>query len=618
MAVSLSLDPTTDTSEEPSFLSKVGDVIRGMRTGGIPVDSGERPVGIAPPSVAAPASLAPTTLTPSVVATPVRSGSLTTTKDIPAPSWNQSMLADISDKDRAAAEAAKADGSPKAWTVAAANADSDATRQAFLLRGANAEKGDQLYADTLGKADAKGGLQTADGRIEYAKLWQNKDNSPQYANAFMQYVMGNTKAARSYLSGGQVTDKVQIDTTTGDPIKYGVDENGDYHWATNLRTGQQLTPEQFQPLVGRFGTLEQSLPYLQQKANLAEWTQTFTKNVDDAVTKGSAAAPLLTGYKAYGDALTALNDISPALASEISRYGTQVIGTTASQSKAAQAFSQKAQEAGLKKGDTVSASLGAGFEGSIPKIVGAKFNGNGEFTSTDGTTFNINTLAQGTASANTSAEMDKRFTASAQDLLKDAKIKALMEQDPTGVAAKRFTTALDLAKSIALQEAQVGSNPFNLPTIGFGVTDEFARGRIQAEQGMFNQKANAAYADYAMKMAKTFGPGQAPRPGELLAGFTASDQYKSMLSEYKNNANKILHEIPTYAPRAAGTGISETLITPTIPYPVPNGAFARQYGSNSNEAMPTIPTTATKLTGAAAPPAAKAPSLDDIAAKYRK
>ena len=609
MAVSLSLDPATDTSEEPSFLSKVGDVIRGMRTGGISLDSGERAVGVAPPSAAAPASLAPT-----MGAAPVRSGSVITTKDIPAPSWNQSMLADISDKDRAAAEAAKADNSPKAWTVAAANADSAAARQAFLLRGANAEKGDQLYAATLGKTDAKGGLQTPDGRVEYAKLWQNKDNSPQYANAFMQYVMGNTKAARSYLSGGQVTDKVQIDTTTGDPIKYGVDENGDYHWATNLRTGQQLTPEQFQPLVGRFGTLEQSIPYLQQKANAAEWTKQFNTDVDNAVTTGAAAQVLSGAYKAMGEAITGMKDVDPALASELSKFASSTIGTSAAQSKAAQALKQRIDSGSLTQGQKVSAELAASIGASIPGLAGATFKGNGIFETSEGNKIDINQLSQGMATANSSAEMEKKFTANAKDLLTDAKVQALMAADPSGVLYRKYKSAIDLAQSIAMQEAKVGSNSFNLPTIAFGVTDDFARARIQAEQGMFNQKANAAYADYAMKMAKTFGPGQAPRPGELLAGFTASDQYKSLLSEYKNSANKILHETPEFAPKPKGVGVSQEAASVAPPKePAVGQNVLQQFGTGNTVAadLAALKSAKEKPAGSVAPP----PAADDLAAR---
>jgi hypothetical protein len=203
------------------------------------------------------------------------------------------------------------------------------------------------------------------------------------------------------------------------------------------------------------------------------------------------------------------------------------------------------------------------------------------------------------ATANSMAEMEKRFTANAKDLLTDAKVQALMAADPSGNLYKRYKAAIDLSQSIAMQEAKVGSNAFNLPTIAFGVADDFARARIQAEQGMFNQKANAAYADYARKMTKTFGPGQAPRPGEMLAGFTASDQYKSLLGEYKNNANRILKETPEYAPKPAGAGVSQDAAAVSAPA-VP-AALVAQFPASSDAVAKTP---AVKPAGAAAPPVA--------------
>lgn len=580
---------------QSSFLDKVGNVATGLWKGisgqGIPLES-SAPAGAVVPS-AAPAA-EPAVAAPAVVASPVKAAVLTPTSIAPA----------ITEKDRTLANAAQADNTPKAYLAAAAQAETPEAQKALLMLANNRYKGETKYLETLGKVDDKGGINSQEGRIEYAKLWRNRDNTPEYSNAFIQYLLGNTNAAKRYLSGGEVVDKVQINTNNSHAIQYSIDENGHYHGAYDLTAGRQLLPSEFEALVGTFGTLEQSVAYIQQKDNAKEWTQKFNADVENASTTGAAAQALHGAYQSYGNLLRDLKDINPALASEISRYGTQVIGMTAAQSKAAQAFSQKVQDAGLKKGDTVTAGLAAGFESTIPKLAGAKFNGNGEFTATDGTTFNISQLSQGTASANTSAEMDKRFTASAQDLIKDAKIQALMAQDPSGRAAKQFTAALDMAKSIALQEAKVGSNAFNLPTVGFGVTDEFARGRVQAEQGMFNQKANAAYADYAMKMAKTFGPGQAPRPGELIAGFTASPEYKSLLSEYKTNANKIIKEQNEYAARPEGAGISQAATAPAIPGPAPNEAMARQFGTGSTVAAPVI---AAPPKAAAAPPAATLP-----------
>jgi hypothetical protein len=572
---------------EPSLLERIGGFLteKGILAKGIPVDDGTRTVENAVPPSPAPV--------PSVVAAPVAKQTVTGTTLTPT----------ITEKDRAAAEAAKADGSQKALLQAAAQADTPEAQRALALRAGRAAIGDADYASGLGKVETKGGLQSRDGRMEYAKLWQNKDNSPQYINALIQYGLGNTKAAKKYLSGGEVIDQVKIDTATGDAIKYGVDENGDYHWAKNLKTGKDLTPDEFEPLVGRFGTLDQSFAYQQQKDNIKEWSSRFTTDVDNAVTTGAAAQALGGAYKAMGEAITGLKDIDPALASDLSKFASSTIGTSASQSKAAQEFKQRVDSSSLKVGQTVTAELAAGLSAGLPaNLVGATFKGNGIFQTTDNNTIDINALASKMATSNSMAEMEKKFTANAKDLLSDAKIQTLMVQDPSGALVKKYKAAVDLAQSIAMQEAKVGSNAFNLPTIAFGVTDDFARARIQAEQGMFNQKANEAYSDYARKMAKTFGPGQAPRPGELLAGFTASDQYKSLLSEYKNSANRILKETPDFAAKPKGVGVPQDAAAVSAPAaPV---ALVSQFPVSSDAAKP-----AAKPAGAAAPPAADAAAL---------
>jgi len=316
-----------------------------------------------------------------------------------------------------------------------------------------------------------------------------------------------------------------------------------------------------------------------------------------------------------GEAITGLKDIDPALASDLSKFASSTIGTSASQSKAAQEFKQRVDSSSLKVGQTVTAELAAGLSAGLPaNLVGATFKGNGIFQTTDNNTIDINALASKMATSNSMAEMEKKFTANAKDLLSDAKIQALMVQDPSGALVKKYRAAVDLAQSIAMQEAKVGSNAFNLPTIAFGVTDDFARARIQAEQGMFNQKANEAYSEYARKMAKTFGPGQAPRPGELLAGFTASDQYKSLLSEYKNSANRILKEMPEFAPKPKGVGVPQDAAA----VPAPAAPVALVAGTTFGTGEAELGAKKSKPAGAAAPPAAKVPSLDDIAAKHRK
>jgi hypothetical protein len=100
----------------------------------------------------------------------------------------------------------------------------------------------------------------------------------------------------------------------------------------------------------------------------------------------------------------------------------------------------------------------------------------------------------------------------------------------------------------------------------------------------------------------------------LLAGFTASPAYQSILTEYKNNANKILKAPSEFAPKPVGAGISSeaaAVVPPKEPALGPN--VLQQFGTGDNSIASQLATQKTakgKPEGSAAPPAA-----DDLAAR---
>jgi len=593
---------------QPTFLDKVGDVFTGLKNGimgnAVPLNN-NAPIGAAAPvSPAAPA-------TPIAQTVPDKAAVVTPAYTLPA-----------TEKDRNLANEARDSNSAQAYVKAAASADTPEAQKALLMLANNRYQGEAKYLETLGKVEAKGGINSPEGRLEYQKLWQNKDNSPEYANAFIQYLLGNTNAAKRYLSGGEVVNKTQINTINGHPIQYAVDENGQYHGAVDLKTGKQLLPSEFESITGNLGTLEQSIPWQQHKENIATWTKKFNNDVEDANNKAAAADSLYSAYDTLDNTLKS-KDLNPLMAQEILQYAKQTIGSSASQSRAAQAMKQKVDSGKISVGEKVTAEFAGELGAKIPGFVGATFKGNGQFTTDTGNTFDISELSQGMSTANSSAAMEKNLTANAEDVLRNAKAKGLFEQDPSGVKYKQFVAALDIAKTIALQEAKMGSNPFNLPTIGFGVTDEFARGRIQAEQGKFNQLANKAYAEYANNMVKQFGEGDAPRPGNLLKGFVASDEYKALLTKYKNNANAILKSADAYvSPQGVNLAESKVAVVPPAE-PAVGTNVIKQFGTGGEDIAAQLEAkkaSKSKPAGSAAPSADKkgAPSLDDIAAKHRK
>ena len=565
----------TDTSVEPSLLDKVGNVASGIFNGimgrGIPVDSGKRPVGIAPSAAPAVADVA----SAPVVAT---------------------QLPTAVDKANAALQTAS---SPRDYLdIAHQVRDDPGAVQGALLRYQNAVKGQQIASDTIDKVTAAGGMTTPTGRLEYAKLWQNADNAPQYGNAFIQYALGNSTAAKRLLSGGLITDKTQIDTDTGDLIKYGVDQNGDYHWARNETTGQQLSPDDFSKVVGKLGTIEQSKKYIVEKENASAWAKQANDDYKTAGTVAAAAPGMQVGYEQLGTMLNDLKNsgLDPTSMALISKFTNNTLGLSQARRSALEKLKQTISTGGVRENDEVGAAIAAAL--GIP---GAKFNADGKTISANGKSYSIQDLENNTNSSGVNSEIEKNFSQSQADFAKNAVMSGLAQKDPTGQLQLKFTQALEMAKSLAQKESTLPTMPYAIPTVGFGVTDEFARGRIQAEQGAFNQKANTAYAAYVKSISENSS--SPPKPGDLQAGFAATDTYKSLLNDYKKKADAILREprefLSTTATPAAGSSAAAEVAAPV------SAALTGQFSvSPDAKAKP-----AAKPAGAAAPPVADAAAL---------
>ena len=565
----------TIASPQPSLLDQAGDVISGFlnKFKGVNVDDGTRPVqGAVVPSNAP-------------VAEAVASAPDVATQ-----------LPTAVDKANAALQTAS---SPRDYLdIAHQVRDDPGAVQGALLRYQNAVKGQQIASDTIDKVTAAGGMTTPTGRLEYAKLWQNADNAPQYGNAFIQYALGNSTAAKRLLSGGLITDKTQIDTDTGDLIKYGVDQNGDYHWARNETTGQQLSPDDFSKVVGKLGTIEQSKKYIVEKENASAWAKQANDDYKTAGTVAAAAPGMQVGYEQLGTMLNDLKNsgLDPTSMALISKFTNNTLGLSQARRSALEKLKQTISTGGVRENDEVGAAIAAAL--GIP---GAKFNADGKTISANGKSYSIQDLENNTNSSGVNSEIEKNFSQSQADFAKNAVMSGLAQKDPTGQLQLKFTQALELAKSLAQKESTLPTMPYAIPTVGFGVTDEFARGRIQAEQGAFNQKANTAYAAYVKSISENSS--SPPKPGDLQAGFAATDTYKSLLNDYKKKADAILREprefLSTTATPAAGSSAAAEVAAPV------SAALTGQFSvSPDAKAKP-----AAKPAGAAAPPVADAAAL---------
>lgn len=580
-------EPTV--SVEPSFLDKISDVFRGMRTGGISLDN-NTPAGAVAPVAASDASVAPAASSAPVAVTsavPSASVQLTTPKD--------TAIAEANSRLQTASK-------PEDY-VGIANLvkfDPDLTKAA-MLRYQNSEQGKEVAKQTIDKVTAAGGMATPNGRLAYANLWQNADNAPQYGQAFVQYAIGNVNAAKKLLSGGAINEKTQINTDNGDLIKYGVDQNGDYHWARNETTGQQLSPDDFSKVVGKLGTLEQSKKYIVEKENASAWAKQANEDYKTAGTVAAAAPSMQTGYEQLGQMTNDLKNsgLPPDALALVFKYTNNTLGLSQSRRQALERLKQNMSSGSAKENDDVSAAIAAALN-----IPGAKFGADGKTVSANGKTYTLQDLENNTSTSGVNSDIEKSFTQSQDDFAKYALASGLAQKDPTGQLQLKFTQALALAKSLAQKEAALPSMPFAIPTVGFGVTDEFHRARIQAEQGIFTQQANAAYGEYVKDIADKSAAGSPPRPGDLQVGFASSQKYKNLLKEYKQKADAILREPREFLTNTTlpAAGVESIAVPAPVAAPLTNQFPA------SKEA-PKAPT------GAAAPPASDLAARKAAAAK---
>lgn len=507
--------------------------------------------------------------------------------------------------DEAKAEALNK-GDPKSLLKVAVSTDDVATRDAALHVANNVNKGNQAWTNLTSEIDKKGGVQNREGRIEWGKQWRNNDNNPQYLNALMQYALGDAKAGRSLLTGGQQTTKVTWDQTTGAPLQYKVDQNGEIHGAFDGQ--REISPDEFYKRTKFASGLENTLGYLADKSNVDVYTKKLQETVGNAKALSAAAPVMNTLYTQLSDSLSGLKDLPPEAQAKVLQFSTNSVGTSQTVSQAAQKLSQLIGSGSFKEGSVVDEKLAAG----LGKDGIGTVNANGGVNFSDGTSLSATDLKQLQSSGNVSNSIENKYNQTKQDLIAYLKTSDLAKTNPEGVL--KLQSALEISKAIALQESKLPAHSFNIPTVGFGVTDPYARGRVQAAQGQFNSFVNAAFDEFVNQQMKNVPAGSPPRPGELEAAFTKQPEYKQALNDYKAKANAILKEPVSTGggPNVKDTGISIPTGTPVAPplekLQTSNVTLPKIEGSKAPAAG--NPIAAPKISSAAIPPSGTQASKD--------
>ena len=449
-------------------------------------------------------------------------------------------------------------------------------------------RGNQEFNNIFGPIEKAGGPATPEGRVKIADTWKNNSQNPKYGDALVEFVLGNKDGARKLITGGTLSTKITYDNA-GNQLLENVDEVGDKHSVIDLATGKQVPPQEYAMRRGGQDKLADTLGYLADKKNL-ETNIAATNLTIDKAKKASAAAPIQAQMnQEFGALLSDLkkSDLPPDVLAKVAQFSTSSIGTSQARSQALTKLGQLIKSGSVKEGDQLDVGMaaGLGIDGA------AHFNSKGGITLSNGKSKSLNDLAQDQNSTNLNSQIERNFSQKQEDLAKYLKTGALADKPELQLKLNR---ALEVAKMIAQKQTEVPDHPFNVPTVGFGVTDEYARGRIQAEQGLLNAKANDAFGQWVAQQLKNYPKDSAPRPSELEAAFAKTPLYQSLVAEYSTRADAILKEPRTFAKNvsAANTGIG-----------MPGGEAVAPPAPAANTSQKTV---------------GKKPSLSDLASQFRK
>ena len=433
---------------------------------------------------------------------------------------------------------------------------------AAALSGANSLYKTSKQLDDLTKPiiDA-GGMQTPDGRLAVAKVWHNNKDEPQFMNALIESLAGNHIGARLALTGGTVKQITTYDRN-GQQLLENIDETGMRQKVTDIN-GRAITPQEYQDRMGGQTQLANTMAYIAEKENLGINIAATNKTQLQAATYAAASPVLGALNKQLGETLSGLKDLPPEVMSKILQFQNGSVGTSQARSQAISKLKSLNDSGSLKQGTVIDAKLSAalGIEGI------AKADGSGGISGSDGKTHAIADLSQDQNSASNSANIENSYKFTQNDLARY--LKSLPAETQLKVSA-----ALDITKAIAQKNAEltaVGVPSFNIPQIGQGITDEYAKGRIQALQGEFNADMNKQFSLWAQEQLKSYPAGTSPKPSELEAAFARTPEYKDALKMAMARSNDIIKEKRTYASVSSDT-INPGTTLPSVPVAAPSAS----------------------------------------------
>lgn len=425
------------------------------------------------------------------------------------------------------------------------------------------ESNKRTFDDISTKIEKSGGLQTEKGRLEAAKIMEDKASwdknaveAPGFWFALGQKLMGDREAFK-YVNGGVVKPEIGYADNTGQQLEIWKNQLGRTVKVVDYATRQEIDPAEYKRIGVAIADPTQTLGR-KTKDEMRKYNAEQYVKRNEASNDWAAAAPELA--KLSGNQQLWLQDLAGSgLSNEtlqyLAKFTSRQFGLTTNLQKAQQDFDQFSRNKGQNVSESVRKSA-EGFVRSMSKALKRPLNlgVDGSITDEKGNKYGTDELSNLQNQFSKSVNAENNYTQTKAEAEKDAVYQGLTKEQKD-----KFDAVLENASRLALKEQELVRKHGNLPFIvnpsAFKVADQFKRGEIQAIAGQFNAEAIQLFQEWKAKQLLAFEKNnQIPRAGELEAQFVKQPEYLQLVNDYKGKEFDVRNRQDTFAPTIPEAG----------------------------------------------------------------
>jgi len=391
----------------------------------------------------------------------------------------------------------------------------------------------QAFDNLTKPIEQAGGIQTPEGRLKAADSWKTVKDHPQWGNFLVEHLLGNPNA-RLQATGGNVKTSISYDDQ-GNQLEEHTNELGQRVKVVDVATQRELGPSEYGRLGGGRTSLENTLARKAQLENQKQNLEEFNKNQKATGAWGAAAPELNTLYEQKQKMLQQLygSGLNNKQLEELASFTTRQIGSSQSISKGFTDLDQFVKSRGTNVDEAVAKSAKA-----AASRLGLKVEADGSIKNSKGETVNASALAQLQKNFSESNSSEQNYSQTQADAAKSMVYKNL------GLKEKQvFDSILEIDRRIedksSRLSSQYGQPSFLITPSAMSVSDQFARGEVQAIIGKFNSVALQEFQNWKDDKLKSYPSGQVPNPNELEQAFIKTPIYKELKNKYMEETTNV-------------------------------------------------------------------------------